>query len=152
MSSRSKGLEKERVLRRILTGLGYKVQKAPPKVRFAGGDLFGCLDMIAIRKHSPPLFIQAGVQHHGWDKRRDIEKELLPYLSEGPGYPRVFLFLWGRTGKDGHRWAIDEYSDGAWHRFGTMSLGGTVKGSRAAFLTFEAKVLAEKVPELKEVR
>jgi len=133
MSTRAKGLSKERTLAGILTGLGYKVQRAIPSVRFIRkgvfvshqADLFNSVDVIAIRKGTPPLFIQAGESSNGSHKRRDMERELLPYV--GPTGPVPMIFLWGRTKNDGYRWSIEVASFGSWRRIGTMKLDGTVR-------------------------
>jgi hypothetical protein len=138
MSSRSKGLAKEKALARILTSVGYRVERAPLTARFIGkgrivsvaSDFFGSVDIEAIRRRTPMLLIQACDNGNASHRRRKIERELLPFQPHGSC---VMLFTWGRSKRKGYRWTAQVASFGGWVRAGHLRMNGKIENGTHTF-------------------
>ena len=142
MSRRSKGLNKERSLAAIYQELGYKVQRAIPSVRFIGkgkfvshsADLFGCIDVMALRRGNAPVLAQCSDIHNRSIKKKDLEKEIAPYLHLGiMGDVRLLLFSWGRTKKNGYAWSVEElWETYGWVKLGLLRLNGSFEPAKGS--------------------
>jgi hypothetical protein len=151
-----KGSKKEVQVQKILEAVGYKVARAPKMVRpitprgakkpiwiSVKQDFFGVLDLIALRRDTPPLLIQAGHLGEMARKKADLDGSLVPWVRTGL-FPtaRLLLFLWStatpgrnRSVRYGFGWHVYHH-DGVsgWQRAGFVSSDGTLSSDSERWL------------------
>lgn len=94
MSAIARGDDLERRTVRVLEDLGYRAERVSRRGRFGGGDLFACIDVIAVRADEVML-AQVTTKTNASARRRKIREA-------GLQWP-VRLFLWSQD-KSSRRW------------------------------------------------
>jgi hypothetical protein len=130
---RAYGNEKRKQIQRLLTKAGWLCQKDSQKVIWIpdkahpgrrrpvsmSADLFGTIDIAALRPDQRTLLIQAGTDANPSKKRRDLEDNLIPFIGE---HHRVQLWFWGRF-VIGPAWRVEEWV-GDWETVAYVRVNG----------------------------
>lgn len=106
MSKRSKGDKNEREAKNILKQAGWTAHKKTNN-KWDSGDIFGLIDLLAVKKGEKPLYIQVKT-----NRTAGAMKE----LSEAPFMEteHMDIQLWVRHDRDG--WRIKRIGEDGWEQ------------------------------------
>lgn len=89
MNSRTGDMLERRTVK-WLRDIGYHAERVSRRGRFGGGDLFGCIDIVALNEEGIML-AQVTTKSGRYARRRKIREARLPYP--------VRLFSWEKAGR-----------------------------------------------------